>query len=320
LRLLNLEQELHQRVIGQDEAVRAVARAIRRARTLIRDMRRPIGTFLFVGSVGVGKTELARALAVSLFGDERTLFQYDMSEFMEYHQVSRLIGSPPGYIGYEQGGQLTEVVRRHPYCVILFDEIEKAHPKILDLLLQVFEDGNLTDARGQLVSFNHTIIIITSNIGAEYDIAKAPLFYHNIDNDHKHSYEKMHQHVLTALKQTFRSELLNRIDEIIVFHSLNLEHLHKIVRLLIAQTCKLLAKQSIELVVTEAACLLLVEQGYTPEYGARPLRRTVQCLLEDMLADAILEGRLTAGDTVEAGAANGHLYLRTSHSQNQAIA
>jgi ATP-dependent Clp protease ATP-binding subunit ClpC len=320
LRLLNLEQELHQRIIGQDEAVRAVSRAIRRARTQIRDMRRPIGTFLFVGPVGVGKTELARALAVSLFGDEKTLLQYDMSEFVEYHQISRLIGSPPGYIGYEQGGQLTEAVRRHPYCVILFDEIEKAHPKILDLLLQIVEDGNLTDARGQLISFKHAIIIITSHIGAEYSVIKGPLSSRNIDNDHNHSYEKMHQHVLTVLKQTFRAELLNRIDEIIVFHPLMLEHLHKIVCLLITQTRKLLARQAIELVVTDAACLLLVERGCTPEYGARPLRHTVQHLLEDILADAILEGRLTAGDTVEAEAANGHLYLRTTHPQNRAIA
>jgi ATP-dependent Clp protease ATP-binding subunit ClpC len=320
LRLLNLEQELHQRIIGQDEAVRAVARAIRRARTHIRDMRRPIGTFLFVGPVGVGKTELARALAGSLFGDERALFQYDMSEFMEYHHASRLIGSPPGYIGYEQGGQLTEVVRRHPYCVILFDEIEKAHPKILDLLLQIFEDGNLTDSRGQSVSFKHTIVIITSNIGAEHNMVKAPLLSHNIDNDHNYSYEMAHQHVLMALKQTFRPELLNRLDEVVAFHSLHLEHLHKIVYLLIAQTQKLLAKQSIKLVVTDAARLLLVEQGYIPEYGARPLRRTVQYLLDDMLAAAILEGTLISGDTAEVDAANGHLYLRVYHHQNQTAA
>jgi ATP-dependent Clp protease ATP-binding subunit ClpC len=315
LRLLNLEQELHQRVVGQDEAVCAVARAIRRARTCMRDMRRPVGTFFFIGPVGVGKTELARALAAALFNHEGALFQYDMSEFMEYHQVSRLLGSPPGYIGYEQGGQLTEAVRRHPYCIILFDEIEKAHPKILNLLLQIFEDGKLTDAHGLPVSFKHAIIIITSNLGAEHNIAKARLLSHNIDNDHRYSYEKMHQHVMTTLRQTFCPELLNRLDEVIVFHPLQREHLHKIAHLLIAQTRELLAKHSIGLVVTEAACLLLVERGYTPAYGARPLRRAVQYLLVDMLADAILQGTLTAGDIAEVDAANGCLCLRVSHPQ-----
>jgi ATP-dependent Clp protease ATP-binding subunit ClpC len=320
LRLLRLEQELHRRVIGQDEAVRAVAYAIRRACTHMRDMRRPVGTFFFVGPVGVGKTELARALAVALFGHERTLFQYDMSEFMAYHQVSRLIGSPPGYSGYEQGGQLTEVVRRHPYCIILFDAIEKAHPGILELLLQILEDGNLTDAHGLSVSFKHAIIIITSNIGAEYSIAKDWMLARNIDSDHKCSYEKIYQHVLAALKQTFSPELLNRLDEIIVFHPLQLVHLHKIVHLLIAQTRELLARQSIELVVTDAARLLLVERGYTPQAGARPLRRTMQYLLMDMLAEAILLGTLTSGDTAKVDASNGRLYLLVSHSQTQVSA
>lgn len=309
-RLLKLESELHQRVIGQHEAVQAVAKAVRRARTDLRDSRRPIGSFIFVGSTGVGKTELARALAETLFGDENALLKLDMSEFMESHHASRLIGAPPGYVGYDQAGQLTEAVRRRPYSVVLFDEVEKAHPKVFDLLLQVLDDGCLTDSHGQTVSFKHTIIIITSNIGMTHYAQTEMGFSHGRASREERRagvHEHMRAQVMLALKDLFKPELLNRVDEVVVFHRLEQEHLREIVDLMIGQTEQRLAEQSIELEVTDAARCLLVEHGYDPVYGARPLRRTVQRMLDDMLAESILRGDLAGGDGVVVDVGEGGL-------------
>ncbi len=309
LRLLNLEQALQRRVIGQREAVHAVARAVRRSRTDVRDARRPIGSFIFVGPTGVGKTELARALAETLFGDENALFKLDMSEFMESHHAARLTGAPPGYVGYDQAGQLTEAIRRRPYSIVLFDEVEKAHPKVFDLLLQILEDGRLTDAQGQAVDFKHTIIILTSNVGTIEWSRGGMLFTTQRSEQERqlHTYERMRALMPLALKAVFRPELLNRIDETIVFHPLELVHLREIVDLLVAQTQKRLAAQHIELQVSDAARALFVARGYDAEYGARPLRRTVQSLLEDMLAEALLQGTCAAGDVVLVDIVEGQL-------------
>lgn len=310
LRLLNLEEELHKRVIGQHEAVQAIARAIRRSRTNVRDSRRPIGSFLFVGPTGVGKTELARALAAALFGDEMAMVKLDMSEFMESHSVSRLIGTPPGYVGYDQAGQLTEAVRRRPYSVVLFDEIEKAHPRIFDLLLQMLEDGCLTDTHGQTVDFKHTIIIITSNIGTKH-IANSPMmFMHPHGSEHTATQESQARHILPALRDLLRPELINRIDEVVVFHPLEREHLDKIVKLMIEQTRLRLAAQSIDLHYADIVCDLLVKYGCDRNYGARPLRRTVQRMLEDMLAEAILQRHILPGDEVLVDVCNDRLYVK----------
>lgn len=299
--LLHLEEALRQRVVGQDEAVEAVAKAIRRSYTNIRDSKRPIGSFIFVGPTGVGKTELGRSLAKVLFGHEDALLKFDMSEFAESHFISRLIGAAPGYVGYEQGGQLTEAVRRCPYSIVLFDEVEKAHPSICDLLLQILEDGCLTDAHGQKVDFRNTMIILTSNVGTMQSLQDRSMTFAAQSGEQKQQdflYERMHEMTLRALKDQFRPELLNRVDEVIVFHTLRLEHLHHILNLLIVRTQQRLAEQAITLQVTDAMRLLLVKRGYHPAYGVRPLRRTVQSLLEDMLADAILRGSLKQGDSV----------------------
>jgi ATP-dependent Clp protease ATP-binding subunit ClpC len=299
-RLLKLEDELHRRVIGQLEAVRAVSRAVRRSRANIGDSRRPVGSFLFLGPTGVGKTELARALAATLFDDEQTLIKLDMSEFMESHHVARLIGSPPGYVGYEEPGQLTEAVHRRPYSVVLFDEIEKAHPKVFDLLLQLLEDGCLTDARGQTVDFKHTLIIMTSNVGAAH-LQRGTMSFAIPARQHDtlHAAQpSVPSEVMESLKAIFRPELLNRIDEIVQFHPLELSHLRQIVDLLITQTESRLWEQAIALQVTKAARDFLIERGYEPSYGARPLRRAVQRLLEDLLAEAILQGNVASGDAV----------------------
>jgi ATP-dependent Clp protease ATP-binding subunit ClpC len=297
-RLLHLEQELHQRVVGQDEAVRAVAQAVRRSRTNVGDCRRPIGSFLFAGPTGVGKTELARALAASLFGDENAMLKLDMSEFMESHSVSSLVGAPAGYVGYEDAGQLTEAVRRRPYSVVLFDEIEKAHAKVYDLLLQVLEDGRLTDARGREVDFRNTIIIITSNVGASQLTQGVMAFTPRQQSSQERQaskYQHLSEQIIPAVKALFRPELLNRIDETVVFHALEQEHLQEIADLMIAQTQQRLAEKRIDLHVSGAARLVLVKKGYDAEYGARPLRRTIQTLLEDMLAEALLQGLLVPG-------------------------
>ena len=312
--LLNLEHELHQRVVGQHEAVQSVAKAVRRSRTNIGDSHRPIGSFLFVGPTGVGKTELAHALAASLFGDEDAILKLDMSEFMESHLVSRLIGSPPGYVGYDQPGQLTEAVRRRPYSIVLFDEIEKAHPKIFDLLLQILEDGCLTDARGQTVDFKHTIIILTSNAGTQHILPNNMSFVPNhLSKSERQASAHAHSRsqIMLAVKDVFSPELLNRIDDIVLFHALEQEHLQQIADLMLEQTRHRLSTQSIALHVTEAARTFLVQTAYSPEYGARPLRRTIQCLLEDMLATAILNNLFTTGDSVVVDLIDGKLCMRT---------
>ncbi len=313
-RLLHLEDELHRRVIGQDEAVRAIARAVRRSRTNIHDSQRPLGSFIFVGPTGVGKTELARALAETLFGDEGALIKLDMSEFMESHHATRLIGSPPGYVGYDQAGQLTEAVRRRPYSIVLFDEIEKAHPKVFDLLLQLLDDGCLTDSHGQTVDFKHTIVIITSNAGTaslERGAMGFSLPHPSAPERDSKERERINAAVLPALKGLFKPELLNRVDEIIAFHPLQLQHLHQIVDLMITQTQRRLSEQSITLQVTGAVRHLLVQRGYDPVYGARPLRRAVQTLLEDPLAEAILQGTFGSGDTIIVDESAGELAIRT---------
>ncbi len=309
-RLLDLEDELHRRIIGQHEAVQAVARAVRRARTDLRDSRRPIGSFLFVGPTGVGKTEVARALAEALFGDEEAMVKLDMSEFMESHHVARLTGSPPGYVGYDQAGQLTEAVRRRPYSVVLFDEIEKAHPKIYDLLLQILDDGCLTDAQGRSVSFKNTIVIITSNAGSAQLKANEMSFvpaHKNRQEREVGATSRMQAQILPALKELFHPELLNRIDEVVVFHMLEPEHLRDIVDLMIERTRQRIVEQSITLHVSDAARALLVKHGYDPVYGARPLRRTVQRMLDDLLAESLLRGAFQPGDTVEVDVVDGEL-------------
>ncbi|MGB9867445.1 MAG: ATP-dependent Clp protease ATP-binding subunit [Bacillota bacterium] len=296
-RLLRLEEELHKRIVGQDEAVEAVARAVRRARSGLKDPKRPIGSFIFLGPTGVGKTELARALAEALFGHEDAMIRLDMSEYMERHTVSRLVGAPPGYVGYEEGGQLTEAVRRRPYSVVLLDEIEKAHPEVFNILLQVLEDGRLTEAKGRTVDFRNTVIIMTSNVGAEY-IKSAGMVGFRPSHDQQASYEDMKSRIMEQVKRTFRPEFLNRVDEIIVFRQLTEEDLRKIVKLMISQVEKRLAEHNIKLRVTEAAENVLMKEGTDPTYGARPLRRAIQRLVEDPLSEEILAGRFKPGSEV----------------------
>jgi ATP-dependent Clp protease ATP-binding subunit ClpC len=305
-RLLHLEDELHQRIVGQDEAVRCVARAVRRAYADVRDRHRPIGSFLFVGPTGVGKSELVRVLSDVLFTSQSALLTLDMSEFMERHQVARLLGSPPGYIGHSEGGQLTEFVRRRPYCILLFDEIEKAHDDIFELLLQILEDGRLTDAHGITVDFKNTIVILTSNLGTEHvqpgQMTIAPPARHSL-------LSTMREQALEAVKNFFRPELLYRIDEMIYFHPLETSHLQHIVRLMLDDTAQRLARQGIGLEVSDAARDLLVARGYEPAYGARPLRRAVQHLLDDALAEAILHGDVTPGELAFVDAADDRLVI-----------
>ncbi|HEY1351510.1 MAG TPA: ATP-dependent Clp protease ATP-binding subunit [Ktedonobacteraceae bacterium] len=291
--LLRLEETLHRRVVGQDEAICLVARAVRRAYANIRDQRRPIGSFLFVGPTGVGKSELARALTAALFKDEQALLTLDMSEFIERHQAARLLGSPPGYIGYDDGGQLTEFVRRHPYCILLFDEIEKAHSDVFDLLLQIFEDGRLTDARGRAADFKNAIVILTSNLGTQQAPAGRPALL-SYAHAEKASLSTLREQTLSAVRDFFHPELLQRLDEQIFFHPLQPDHLRQVLDLLIADTARRLAGQTIGLQVSEAARALLVARGTEPVCGARSLRRAVEQLLDDLLAEAILHGDLSA--------------------------
>ena len=291
-RLRTLEDALHSRVIGQDEAVSAVARAIRRGRTGVADPDRPIGSFLFLGPTGVGKTELCRAMAYVLFHDESAMIRLDMSEYMEQYTVSKLIGSPPGYVGYEEGGQLTEMVRRRPYSIILFDEIEKAHPDVWNTLLQILDDGHLTDAQGRTVSFKNTVIVMTSNIGAREITGKSSLgFARNEEKEEERREQNIRSRVMDAVKMTFRPEFINRLDEIIVFHPLRQEDVRKIAYLQVEKLSERMRKQGIRLKVEKSAVELMAEKGYDPAFGARPLKRTIQSMLQNAVADEILEAQ-----------------------------
>lgn len=306
-RLLKMEKILHKRVVGQEEAVKAVAKAVKRGRVGLKDPNRPIGSFLFLGPTGVGKTELSKALAETVFGSEQAMIRVDMSEYMEKHSVSKLVGSPPGYVGYEEGGQLSEKVRRNPYSVILFDEIEKAHPDVFNILLQVLDDGHITDSQGRKVDFKNTILIMTSNAGAQSIMAPKKLGFLSGD-DEKQDYERMKGSVMEEVKRIFRPEFLNRIDEIIVFHALNKEHIRSIAGILLngfAKRCK--EQMDITLKVQNTAKDIIAEAGFDQKYGARPLKRAIQNKIEDVLAEEILEGKVKSGDTVSLGARNGKL-------------
>ena len=300
-RLKKLESVLHQRVIGQEEAVKAVARAVKRGRVGLKDPKRPIGSFLFLGPAGVGKTELSKALAEAMFGNEESMIRVDMSEYMEKHSVSKMIGSPPGYVGHEEGGQLSDQVRTHPYSVLLFDEIEKAHPDVFNILLQVLDDGHITDSKGRKIDFSNTVIIMTSNAGAKAIIEPKKLGFAAKD-DPAGDYKRMKQNVMDEVKQIFRPEFLNRIDEIIVFHALEKTHMKKIVTLMCRDFTKRIEDQmDIRLTLRESAKALIAEKGTDAKYGARPLRRALQTELEDKLAEAILNGEVKRGDCIEAG-------------------
>jgi len=315
-KLLNLEEVLHSRIIGQEEAVKAVSKAVRRARAGLKDPKRPIGSFVFLGPTGVGKTELARALAEAMFGDDDAMIRIDMSEYMEKHSTSRLVGSPPGYVGYEEGGQLTEKVRRKPYSVILLDEIEKAHPDVFNILLQVLEDGRLTDSKGRTVDFRNTVLIMTSNVGAEA-LKRNKYVGFNIQ-DGEQDYKDMKSKVMEELKKAFRPEFLNRIDEIIVFHALERKHLNEIVTLLSDQLIKRLKEQNISLELTEAAKEKISQEGYDPEYGARPLRRAIQKHIEDRLSEELLKGTLLMGQHAIIDVDNGEFTVKMAEKASLA--
>ena len=311
-RLAHLEKELHKRVIGQEEAVKAVAQAVKRGRVGLKDPNRPIGSFLFLGPTGVGKTELSKALAEAVFGSEQAMIRVDMSEYMEKHSVSKLIGSPPGYVGYEEGGQLSEKVRRNPYSVILFDEIEKAHPDVFNILLQVLDDGHITDAHGRKVDFKQTIIIMTSNAGAQAIMEPKRLGFMS-DSDEKKDYERMKSGVMEEVRRIFKPEFLNRIDEIMVFHVLNKENIKKIVTILLKTLEKRCKEQmDITLTVTGSVKDYLAETGFDSKYGARPLRRAIQSRIEDKLANEILEGKIKRGDAVQVRIHNKEIYFNRS--------
>lgn len=315
-RLVNLEKELHERVIGQDEAVSAIARSIRRARSGLKDPQRPIGSFMFLGPTGVGKTELAKALAAAMFGDENNIIRVDMSEYREAYSTSRLIGAAPGYVGYDEGGQLTEKVRQHPYSVVLLDEAEKAHPDVFNLLLQVLDDGYLTDSKGRKVDFRNTILIMTSNLGATQlrDEKEVGFGSRDLSDD----YNAMAGAIRQQLRLHFRPEFLNRIDETIIFHPLNKQQLHQIVRLMAKRVQKRVAAQNIKLKLTAGAINLVAAKGYNPEYGARPLRRALQDLVEDPLSEALLTGQLASGDTATVGSSRGKITLKVAHDGQSA--
>ena len=319
-RLLQMEDALHTRIIAQNEAIEKIARAVRRARAGLKDPKRPIGSFIFMGPTGVGKTELAKALAEFMFGSEDALIKIDMSEFMERHAAARLVGAPPGYVGYEEGGQLTEAVRRKSYSVILLDEIEKAHPDVFNMLLQILEDGKLTDAKGRTVDFRNTIVIMTSNVGAALLNKEASIgFKQSKDKDkvNQSEYESMKGKVLGELKNTFKPEFLNRIDEVIVFHSLRIEEMYSIVDLLLNRVRVQLTEQQVELIVPQSSKDFLIEKGFDAQYGARPLRRTIQRMVEDPLAEGLLQGKFHPGDLVEAIVVDDELLLRVRNRIEQ---
>ena len=306
-RLLNLEKTLHERVIGQNDAVVAISKAIRRARVGLKSPNRPIGSFIFCGPTGVGKTELAKALAEAVFGSEDNMIRVDMSEFMEKHSTAKLIGSPPGYVGYDDGGHLTELVRKKPYSVILFDEIEKAHPDVFNIMLQIFDDGRLTDSKGRHINFKNTIIIMTSNVGASMITTTSRLGFSTSSDESKDKYEKLKETVTEEMKKAFRPEFLNRIDETIVFSHLNKEEIRQIVDLMLKDLFKRLAERELSIEVTDEVKDHLAEAGYSEAYGARPLRRLIQRKIEDMLAEEILSGKYTAGDTIRLTLVDGKI-------------
>jgi ATP-dependent Clp protease ATP-binding subunit ClpC len=323
-RLLQMEGALHQRVVGQNEAIEAISKAVRRARAGLKDPKRPIGTFIFLGPTGVGKTELAKALAEFMFGSEEALVKLDMSEFMERHNVARLVGSPPGYIGYEEGGQLTEAVRRRPYCVILFDEVEKAHPEAFNMLLQIMEDGHLSDAKGKRVDFRNAILILTSNVGADLINRETSLGFSVPRDEVKNEsdrYEKMKDKVMAELKRTFRPEFLNRVDGTMVFHALNRDEIKQIVDLELDKVRERLVEHRLTLDVTEDAKSYLASEGYDPSFGARPLRRVIQNTVEDALSEGILAGKFQVGDTVRIDQKDDKISLEvTAHAEPEVAA
>jgi ATP-dependent Clp protease ATP-binding subunit ClpC len=300
-RLLHMEDELRQHIIGQEEAIQAISKAVRRARAGLKDPRRPIGSFIFLGPTGVGKTELTKAMARFLFGSEDALIQLDMSEFMERHSVSRLVGAPPGYVGYDDAGQLTEALRRRPYSIVVFDEIEKAHPEAHHMLLQIMEEGQLSDARGHKVDFRNAIIVMTSNVGADMIKRQTSIGFslkRDEEAEEQQAYEEMRKKLMDSLKRVFRPEFINRLDSVIVFRSLNKEDITNIVQLELDKVAVRLEDHELELVATPAALELLADLGYDPEMGARPLRRVIQQKIEDKLSDAVLAGEFKDGDTI----------------------
>ena len=314
-RLLQMEEALHRRIIGQDEAIVTISKAVRRARAGLKEVRHPIGSFVFLGPTGVGKTELVRALAEFMFGSEDTMIRLDMSEFMERHAVARLVGAPPGYVGYDEGGQLTEAVRRNSYCVILLDEIEKAHPDVFNILLQIFDDGHLTDAKGRRVDFRNSIVVMTSNVGAELIKRDMTLGFASHTDEEKNQevqYEKMKEKVLGELKKAFRPEFLNRIDGVVVFHALSKEQIRQIVDLMLSEVVKSLGEKNIKLEVTDAVKGFLGEKGYDPTFGARPLRRVIQNEVEDKLSEALLRGEFGTGDTVQVDCDGEEIVIRVA--------
>jgi ATP-dependent Clp protease ATP-binding subunit ClpC len=304
-KLLRMEEELRKTIIGQDEAVGAISKALRRSRADLKDPNRPIGSFVFLGPTGVGKTLMARALAEFMFGEQDALIQLDMSEYMEKFNVSRLVGSPPGYVGYEEGGQLTEKVRRRPYSVVLFDEIEKAHPDVMNMLLQILEDGHLTDSLGRKVDFRNCVVIMTSNIGAETIRKAGGLGF--APTKEEHSYEEMKSKLLDEAKRVFKPEFMNRLDDLIVFRNLNREDMANIVHIEVAKVKSRMKFKDVEIVLTPVATEFLIEKGYDPQYGARPLRRAVEKYLQDPLAEEILRGNIKPSETVEVTVADGKL-------------
>lgn len=317
-RLKNLEITLHKRVVGQNEAVSSVSRAIRRGRVGLKDPKRPIGSFIFLGPTGVGKTELSKALAESMFGDENAMIRVDMSEFMEKHSVSKLIGSPPGYVGYDEGGQLTEKVRRKPYCVLLFDEIEKAHPDVFNILLQIMEDGILTDSQGRRVDFRNTVIIMTSNIGARHITEQKTFGFGTSENTESSNYEKIKDNVMSELKKAFRPEFLNRVDDIIVFHPLTKDDIEKIADILLKNMVKRLESNNIHSRYTQNVVEYIAKEGFDPVYGARPLRRAIQSKVEDALAEEMLDQCIAEGDSIIIDIEEGKVKISKAQEQQSA--
>ena len=296
-RLLEMERALHSRIVGQQEAIDAISKAVRRSRAGLKDPRRPIGTFMFLGPTGVGKTELTKSLAEFMFGSEEALVQLDMSEFMERHSIARLVGAPPGYVGYEEGGQLTEKVRRHPYSVVLFDEIEKAHPDVFNILLQILDDGSLTDGLGRRVDFKNTILIMTSNAGAR-EIKKAGGFGFSTQ-EAEIDYSKMQTKIMDEVKRLFNPEFLNRVDELVVFHNLEKEHMGQIIDIVVKEMLGKVSDRQIEIELTQDAKDFIIEKGFDPVYGARPLKRVIQKFIEDPVAEDMLKGKFNDGSQIK---------------------